>query len=57
MVFGVCRRLLDDTHDAEDALQATFMVLARNASKLRKSDSVASWLHGVALRVALNAKR
>lgn len=57
MVFGACRRLLNDPHDAEDAFQATFLVLARNAAKLRKSDSVASWLHGVALRVGLNAKR
>ncbi|MHC4504514.1 MAG: RNA polymerase sigma factor, partial [Planctomycetota bacterium] len=57
MVFGACRRLLRDPHDAEDAFQATFLVLARNAAKLRKSDSVASWLHGVALRVGLNAKR
>ena len=57
MVFGVCVRLLDDTHDAEDAFQATFLVLARGAAKLRKSDSVASWLYGVALRVGRNAKR
>jgi len=57
MVFGACKRMLNDPHDAEDAFQATFLVLARNAAKLRRSDSVASWLHGVALRVGLNAKR
>lgn len=57
MVLGVCERLLKDSHDAEDAFQATFLVLARGPAKLRRSDSVASWLHGVALRIGLNAKR
>lgn len=57
MVLGVCQRVLGDPHDAEDAFQATFLVLARSSAKLRKTGSVASWLHGTALRVSLNARR
>jgi len=57
LVMGVCRRLLKDPHEAEDAFQATFVVLARSARGLRKRGSIASWLHGVALRVSRNAIR
>jgi RNA polymerase sigma factor (sigma-70 family) len=52
MVLRVCRSILDDQHDAEDALQATFLVLVRRAGSVRQRDSLASWLFGVALRVA-----
>lgn len=56
MVFGVCRRIVHDHHDAEDAFQATFLVLACKATSIRPREQVANWLHGVALRIALKAK-
>jgi RNA polymerase sigma factor (sigma-70 family) len=56
MVLGVCRQVLGKSHDSEDAFQATFLILASKARSLRKSDSLASWLHGVALRVALRVR-
>jgi RNA polymerase sigma factor (sigma-70 family) len=57
MVLGVCRRILRDPHAAEDAFQATFLLLVRKAGSVRKRGSVGSWLYGVARRVALEARR
>jgi RNA polymerase sigma factor (sigma-70 family) len=52
MVLRVCQSVLRDPHDAQDAFQATFLILVRKAGSIRKRDSLASWLHGVAGRVA-----
>jgi RNA polymerase sigma factor (sigma-70 family) len=57
MVFRVCWRATQHQEDAEDAFQATFLILARQLHTLRKYASLASWLHGVAFRVSLRAKR
>jgi RNA polymerase sigma factor (sigma-70 family) len=56
MVLNLCRRLLRHEHDAEDAFQATFLVLARKAGSIGKRESCASWLYKVAFRVALAAR-
>jgi RNA polymerase sigma factor (sigma-70 family) len=57
MVLSVCRRLLRQTQDAEDAFQATFLVLVRRAGSLKKSACLGSWLYGVACRTAWSARR
>jgi RNA polymerase sigma factor (sigma-70 family) len=56
MVLGVCQAVLRNSQDAEDAFQATFLVLARNARSIRRRDGLGSWLHGVAHRVSLKAR-
>jgi RNA polymerase sigma factor (sigma-70 family) len=56
MVWGVCQRLLAHRQDAEDALQATFLVLACKAASIRRREQLASWLFGVARRAALNLR-
>ncbi len=56
MVFDIGLKILDNTHDAQDAFQATFLILATRASSIMRRGSVASWLHGVALRVARRAR-
>src|SRR4051794_15340026 len=56
MVLGVCRQLLRDPNDVDDAFQATFLVLVRKAGTLRRCDLLGNWLYGVAYRVATRAR-
>src|SRR5262245_24107226 len=56
MVLGTCRRLLRHEHDAEDAVQATFLVLARKAGSISQRELLGTWLYRVAYRVALRAR-
>ena len=56
IVWSVCRRLTGDPHAAEDAFQATFLVLARKADSLRPLHSAGGWLHRTAVHIALKAR-
>jgi RNA polymerase sigma factor (sigma-70 family) len=56
MVWSVCRRVLGNPHDADDAFQATFLVLVRKADSIRPREAVGNWLYGVAFRTALEAR-
>lgn len=56
MVLGVCRRVVGHAHDAEDAFQATFLVLVRKAASIVPREAVGNWLYGVAFRTALEAR-
>jgi RNA polymerase sigma factor (sigma-70 family) len=57
MVLGVCSRILRNAYHAEDAFQATFLVLVRKATSVRPRDAVGNWLYGVAYRTALDCRR
>jgi RNA polymerase sigma factor (sigma-70 family) len=57
MVLSVCRRVLRHNHDAEDAFQATFLVLTKKAHRLHRPELLANWLYGVAYRTALHARQ
>lgn len=56
MVLGVCRRILHDSNDVEDAFQATFLVLVKKAASVRVEGSLGRWLYGVSYRIAVRAK-
>src|SRR5271169_5295011 len=56
MVMGICRQILRQHHDADDAFQATFLVLVRKARSIRVQDSLAPWLSSVAFRTAQRAR-
>src|SRR5579864_7544858 len=56
MVWGVCRRIVGHAPDAEDAFQATFLILVRKAAAVKPREAVGNWLYGVACHTALKAR-
>jgi RNA polymerase sigma factor (sigma-70 family) len=56
LVLGICRRVLRDPHDTDDAFQATFLIFARKAPTIHKREAICSWLYKVAYRIALRAR-
>jgi DNA-directed RNA polymerase specialized sigma24 family protein len=56
MVLAVCRRVLHDAHEADDAFQATFLILVRKAGIIARPELLGNWLYGVAYRVAMKAR-
>ena len=56
MVLGLCRSLVRDPHEADDAFQATFLILVRKVESIKRRDTIGPWLHGVAGRVARRAR-
>ncbi len=56
MVWSICRSIAPESHTAEDAFQATFLILVRSAGSIRRCETIGPWLHGVARRVAVRAK-
>src|SRR5947209_15794605 len=57
LIWNVCRRMLKNQHDAEDAFQATFLVLARKANSIGKQAALGGWLYRVAHRIALGVRK
>src|SRR5580700_7726612 len=55
VVYGVCRRMLGHVQDAEDAFQATFLVLARRARSVQNPNALSAWMYGTAVRVCRKA--
>jgi len=56
LVWSICHSISSDSHAAKDAFQATFLILVRRASSIRRRETLAPWLHGVARRVAVRAR-
>jgi RNA polymerase sigma factor (sigma-70 family) len=57
LVWSICRSVLSDSHSAEDAFQATFLILVKKAASIRRRETLAPWLYGVARRVAVRARK